>query len=195
MKRACPSRRTRRRAARVVRRDRAGPTRRADFHILDNKLFVYADGPGFNVLMTKYGIHTHIDDASFGIPSAGFPIQRATDSDPVDALRPFVCDGGTYHIVVRRSSSPRRSALEHHAATPPPYPPAFNTGFPEIITFVGTIEGPSSPDQSGEQFKLYMTDLAHEVINPRSFSSTTRSTPTSSTRAGACATMPRSSGA
>lgn len=142
-----------------------------DLHIVDNKLVVYADGPGFNVLMTRFGLHTQINDARFGIPSAGFPIQREqTDFGPIGNLvRPFVCDNGTYRIV-----SGSFDVTERGSSTEPrplPYTPAFATRFPEVITFVGTFEGVVT-DQTGERFKLFMTDLAHEVMTPRSFSST-----------------------
>jgi len=54
---------------------------------------------------------------------------------------------------------------------PLPYTPAFATAFPTIITFVGTLEG-TVTSEAGEQFRLLVTDLAHEVMTPTSFSST-----------------------
>jgi hypothetical protein len=143
-----------------------------DFHIIDNPLFVYADGPGFNVLMTKHGIHTHIDDERFGIPSAGFPIQRAVQQIPA-AARPIVCDGGTYRTVGSLTFTTVQRASSTTATTPrpAPYTPLFNTRFPNIFTFVGTVEG-TVVNEAGEEFKLYSTDLAHEVISSRSFAST-----------------------
>ena len=143
-----------------------------DFHIIDNPLFVYADGPGFNVLMTKHGIHTRINDDRFGIPSAGFPITRNTQQIPA-AARPIVCDGGTYRTVgsLTFTTVQRASALAATTPRPAPYTPLFDTRFPNIFTFVGTVEGTVQND-AGEQFKLYSTDLAHEVITDRSFSST-----------------------
>ena len=89
--------------------------------------------------MTKHGIHTNINDARFGIPSAGFPIQRATAQIPA-AARPIVCDGGTYRTV----GSLTFTQTERASSTQPrplPYTPQFNTRFPEIFTFVGTVEG------------------------------------------------------
>jgi hypothetical protein len=139
-----------------------------DFHIVDNKLFVYADGPGFNVLMTKHGIRTRINEARFGIPSAGFPIARDTVAIPT-GVRPFACENGTYSVVSATFTTTERGSSTE--PRPLPYTPAFATRFPEIITFVGIIEG-TVQNVSGEQFKLYSTDLAHEVLTDRSFSST-----------------------
>jgi hypothetical protein len=146
-----------------------------DFHIIDNPLFVYADGPGFNVLMTKHGIHTKINDDRFGIPSAGFPIQRSTVALPTSAAsRAYVCENGTYRARPGGTFARtiRASSLAANTPRPLPYPPSFNTGFPEIFTFVGIIEGTVYDVETQEEFKLYSTDLAHEVITSRSFSST-----------------------
>jgi hypothetical protein len=143
-----------------------------DFHIIDNPVFVYANGPGFNVLMTKHGIHTTINDAKFGIPEAGFPIQRATQQIPA-AARPIVCEGGTYRTVgsLTFTTVQRASSTTAETPRPAPYTALFNTRFPNIFTFVGTVEG-TVVNEAGEQFKLYSTDLAHEVITDRSFAST-----------------------
>jgi hypothetical protein len=139
-----------------------------DFHVIGTPFFVYANGPGFNVLMTKHGVHTHIDDARFGIPEAGFPIQRATQNIPPTA-RPFVCDNGTYRVVSATFTTTQRGSSTE--PRPAPYTPQFATRFPNIITFVGIIEG-TVANQDGEQFKLYATDLAHEVLTEDSFAST-----------------------
>ena len=53
---------------------------------------------------------------------------------------------------------------------PLPYAPAFAVAFPRISTFVGTLDAVVT-NQAGEQFRLPMTDLAHEVITPDSFAS------------------------
>jgi hypothetical protein len=79
-----------------------------------------------------------------------------------------VCENGTYRVVsgffdtVERASSTEPRPL--------PYPPAFGTAFPAIITFVGTLDGVVT-NQNGERFRVMMSDIAHEVMTPRSFSS------------------------
>ena len=47
------------------------------FHILETPFFVLADGPGFEVKLTKRELTADINDAKFGIPEAGFPIQES----------------------------------------------------------------------------------------------------------------------
>jgi hypothetical protein len=94
----------------------------------------------------------------------------ATDFGPIAPnLRPFVCENGTYRLVsgIFRVTQ-RASSLEPR---PLPYTPAFANRFPMIFTFVGTLDA-VVVNQSGEQFRLLMTDLAHEVMTPDSFSST-----------------------
>jgi hypothetical protein len=142
-----------------------------DFDVKETPALVKAKGPGFDVKLSKHGIRTRIDDEEFGIPEAGFAIQRSqTDFGPIGAnLRPFVCENGTYRIVsgvfevTQRASSTEQRPL--------PYTPAFATGFPRIITFVGTLDA-VVVNEEGEHFRLLMTDLAHEVMTPESFSST-----------------------
>ena len=56
--------------------------------------------------------------------------------------------------------------VERASATAPrplPYPPAFGNGFPDIFTFVGTIDG-TVTNEAGETFRLLMSDLAHEEL-------------------------------
>ena len=142
-----------------------------DFVVKESQGRVKAVGPGFRVKLTKHDLRSRIDDASFGIPEAGFPIERAqTDLGPIGQnLRPFVCENGTYRVVsgifdvTERASSTERRPL--------PYTPAFGNAFPTIITFVGTLDAVVT-NESGEQFRLMMSDLAHEVMTPTSFSST-----------------------
>jgi hypothetical protein len=142
-----------------------------DFDIKENPALVKADGPGFKVKLSKHDIKVRIDDESFGIPEAGFPVVRnQQDLGPLASiLPPFVCENGTYRLVsgtfvtTQRSSSTERRPL--------PYPPAFATPFPTIITFVGTLDAVVA-NESGERFRLLMSDLAHEVMTPTSFSST-----------------------
>ena len=142
-----------------------------DFDLKENHARVKADGPGFRVKLNKHEIDSRIDEERFGIPEAGFPIQTAaTDLGPIGAnLRPFVCENGTYRVVsgVFRVTE-RASSTEPR---PLPYTPAFARGFPEIITFVGTLDAVVT-NEEGEQLRLLMTDLVHEVQTPDSFSST-----------------------
>ena len=142
-----------------------------DLEVKENPALVKADGPGFKVKLSKHGLKVRIDDARFGIPEAGFDIERSqTDFGPIGPnLRPFVCENGTYRIVsgifdtTERASSTERRPL--------PYPPAFGNAFPTIITFVGTLDAVVT-NENGERFRLMMSDLAHEVMTPTSFSST-----------------------
>ena len=142
-----------------------------DLVIKENPALVRADGPGFTVKLSKHELTARIDDERFGIPVAGFDIDRSQqDLGPIGQnLRPFVCENGTYRIVsgifdtTERSSSTERRPL--------PYPPAFGNAFPTIITFVGTLDAVVT-NQNGERFRLMMSDLAHEVMTATSFSST-----------------------
>lgn len=141
------------------------------FDIKENPALVKADGPGFRVKLSKHDIRTRIDEESFGIPEAGFPIQVSRQNlGPVAPnLRPIVCENGTYRIVsgffevTQRASSTERR--------PPPYTPAFAQRFPTITTFVGTLDAVVT-NEDGEELRLLMTDLVHEVMTPTSFAST-----------------------
>jgi hypothetical protein len=141
-----------------------------NFHIFETPFFVLADGPGFEVKLTRRDLTSEINDAKFGIPEAGFPIQRAQQTfGPNPNRRPFVCENGTYRIVSGTFSiTQRASSLEPR---PAPYTEAFNRAFPSIFTFVGTFEAVVT-NESGEQFRLMMSDLAHEVLTERWFAST-----------------------
>ena len=131
---------------------------------------VKADGPGFRVTLNKDEVITQIDGESFGIPEAGFPIQTSqVVLGPNPNRRPFICENGTYRIVSAVFDVTQRSSST--VPRPLPYTPAFATAFPTIITFVGTLEG-TVINEAGEQFRLLVTDLAHEVMTPTSFSST-----------------------
>ena len=78
-----------------------------------------------------------INDAKFGIPEAGFPIQRAQQNlGPNPNRRPFVCENGTYRIVSATFNITQRGSSTE--PRPAPYTAAFNQAFPNIITFVGT---------------------------------------------------------
>jgi hypothetical protein len=140
------------------------------FEIKENQARVKAKGPGFKVKMTKRDLQVRIDDAQFGIPEAGFPIQRSQIVlGPNPNRRPFICENGTYRVVSAVFNVTQRSSST--VPRPLPYTPAFATAFPTIITFVGTLEG-TVTNEAGEQFRLLVTDLAHEVMTPTSFSST-----------------------
>jgi hypothetical protein len=141
------------------------------FDLKENPALVKADGPGFRVKLSKHDVRVRIDDERFGIPEAGFPIERTqTDLGPLGSnLRPFVCENGTYRIV-----SGIFEVTERASSTEPrplPYTPAFALRFPTIITFVGTLDAVVA-NESGEQLRLLMSDLAHEVMTPDSFAST-----------------------
>jgi hypothetical protein len=139
------------------------------FEIKENRARVKADGPGFRVKLTKHDVRTRIDEERFGIPEAGFPIERRQIDLTGLNLRPIVCENGTYRIV-----SGIFEVTERASSTEPrplPYTPAFAQAFPEIITFVGTLDA-VVVDENGEQLRLLMSDLAHEVMTPDSFAST-----------------------
>jgi hypothetical protein len=139
--------------------------------IKERRAEVKVEGPGFETKLRPSGLRVTINERRFGIPRAGFPIERSqTDFGPLGNLvRPFVCENGTYRIV-----SGIFDVTERASSTEPrplPYTPGFATRFPTIITFVGTLDAVVT-NQAGEQFRLLMTDLAHEVMTPDSFSST-----------------------
>jgi hypothetical protein len=141
------------------------------FELKENPALVKADGPGFQVKLSKHDVRVRIDDERFGIPEAGFSIERRQiDLGPLGSgLRPFVCENGTYRIVSGIFEvTERASSIEPR---PLPYTPAFARAFPEIITFVGTLDAVVT-NASGEQLRLLMSDLAHEVMTPDSFAST-----------------------
>jgi hypothetical protein len=141
------------------------------FDIKENPALVKADGPGFKVKLSKHDIRTKIDEDRFGIPEAGFPIQESQQDlgQVAPNLRSFVCENGTYRLVsgifevTQRASSTERR--------PAPYTPQFAQRFPNIITFVGTLDAVVT-NEDGEQFRLLMSDLVHEVLTPDSFAST-----------------------
>jgi hypothetical protein len=141
------------------------------FELKENPALVKADGPGFQVKLSKHDVRVRIDDERFGIPEAGFPIERMqTDLAPLGSrLRPFVCENGTYRIVSGIFEVTERASSRE--PRPLPYPPAFAEAFPEIITFVGTLDAVVT-NESGERLRLLMSDLAHEVMTPDSFAST-----------------------
>jgi hypothetical protein len=141
------------------------------FELKENPALVKADGPGFRVELSKHDLRVRIDDERFGIPEAGFPIERTqTDFGPLgNILRPFVCENGTYRIVSGIFDVTERASSTE--PRPPPYTPAFALRFPTIITFVGTLDAVVT-NESGEQLRLLMTDLAHEIMTPESFAST-----------------------
>jgi hypothetical protein len=139
-----------------------------DLRVKESTALVKVKGPGFKVKLSKHDLTARIDDESFGIPEAGFDIVRAELPIPPN-LPPFVCENGTYRIVSGTFVTTERASSTE--LRPLPYPPAFATAFPEIITFVGTLDAVVT-NEAGEQFRLMMSDVAHEVMTPTSFSST-----------------------
>lgn len=141
------------------------------FDIKENPALVKADGPGFKVKLSKHDIKTRIDEDRFGIPEAGFPIQESRqDLGPVAPnLRPFVCENGTYRLVSGVFEVTQRASSTE--PRPLPYTPQFAQRFPTIMTFVGTLDAVVT-NEAGEQFRLLMSDLVHEVMTPDSFAST-----------------------
>jgi hypothetical protein len=141
------------------------------FELKENRARVKADGPGFRVKLSKHDLRVRIHDRRFGIPEAGFPIERTqTDFGPLGGvLRPFACENGTYRIVSGIFDVTERASSAE--PRPLPYTPAFAQRFPTIITFVGTLDAVVT-NESGEQLRLLMSDLAHEVMTPGSFAST-----------------------
>ena len=139
-----------------------------DIDVSEHRDHVKVDGPGFKVKLSKHGLRVKIDDRRFGIPEAGFPIERIQQNVPA-TVRPFVCDNGTYRVVSAVFDQTERASAT--ALRPLPYPPAFGAAFPDIFTFVGTIDG-LVQNENGEQFRLLMSDLAHEELTSRSFTST-----------------------
>ena len=143
-----------------------------NLHIFETRTFVKADGPGFDVKLTRDGLAVDIRDEKFGIPEAGFPIERVTQNiGPNPNRRPFVCENGTYRIVQATFNITERASQPPEVDRPLPYTPQFNTAFPSIFTFVGAFEA-TVTNEAGEQFRLYMSDLAHEVMGEHFFSST-----------------------
>jgi hypothetical protein len=140
------------------------------FEVKEDAAGVKAEGPGFEVKLSPDELTVEIDDESFGIPEAGFPIERSQlVLGPNPNRRPIICENGTYRIV-----SAVFDVTERASSTEPrplPYTPAFASAFPTIITFVGTLEG-TVTNEAGKQFRLLVTDLAHEVMAPESFAST-----------------------
>jgi hypothetical protein len=142
-----------------------------DFDIKESHGRVKADGPGFRVKLTKHDIKTRINEERFGIPEAGFPIDVSEQDLGQFApnLRSFVCENGTYRLVSGIFHVTQRPSSDE--PRPLPYTPQFEASFSEIITFVGTLDAVLT-NTAGEEFRLLMTDLVHEVMTPRSFSST-----------------------
>ena len=70
-----------------------------DRYVLDideSRSQVKVDGPGFKVKLTKDALTTQIDDARFGFPQSGHPIERPSQIGPGPGARPYVCENGTY---------------------------------------------------------------------------------------------------
>jgi hypothetical protein len=141
---------------------------RGALDIKENPAQVKVDGPGFDVKLTKHGLRADIDEERFGIPEAGFPIVRGQQVTNPN-LRPIVCENGTYRFVSGTFYTTTRASAP--GPRPLPYPPNFGNAFPNIFTFVGTLDAVVS-NEAGEQLRLLMSDLAHEEISTRYFTST-----------------------
>ena len=140
-----------------------------DRYLLDideSRSQVKVDGPGFKVKLTKDALTTQIDDARFGFPRSGAPIERNAPIGPSPAARAYECENGTYRATpdgrgvfsqVDRVSS---TALSRPV---PPYSAAFNTAFGSPFTFVGTLTA-TVVNEQGERFQMMMSDLANEVV-------------------------------
>ena len=137
----------------------AAAQRGADLGVKESPSHVKATGR----LTVKLRPHGHRDRRrALGIPEAGFPIERASQALPT-TVRPFICENGTYRVVSGTFETVERASAT--ALRPPPYPAAFGNAFPDIFTFVGTLDAVVQ-NEAGEQFRLLMSDLAHEVITP-----------------------------
>jgi hypothetical protein len=141
------------------------------FDIKENRALVKADGPGFKVKLSKHDIRTKIHEDRFGIPEAGFPIQRSQQDlgQVAPNLRSIECENGTYRIVSGIFDVTQRASSTE--PRPAPYTPQFAQRFPNVITFVGTLDAVVT-NEDGKEFRLLMSDLVHEVMTPKSFAST-----------------------
>ncbi len=138
-----------------------------DLKIVDNKLFTVAHGPGFTVGITQFGVYAHVNEHRFGIPQAGYDIVRDEQALP-PTVTPIECENGTYKWVSATFTTVQRGSAP--GPRPAPYPPTF--GFPNLFTFVGTLEGVVEA-QDGKRLRVLMSDLAHEELVPgKSFKST-----------------------
>ena len=142
----------------------------ATLDVKENLGRVKVVGPGFKVTLNKDAIITNIDEERFGIPEAGFPVVESQSNLGANPnLRPFVCENGTYQLVEGIFETTVRASSDEDR--PLPYTPAFNVAFPQIITFVGTLDGVVT-NEEGEELRVIISDLAHEVLTPDSFAST-----------------------
>jgi len=142
----------------------------AGIEVKENGARVKADGPGFRVKLTKHAVRTRIDEARFGIPDAGFAIEESqVDLGAVPNLRPFECENGTYQLVEGIFETTLR--VSSTEPRPLPYTSAYNE-FSSVLTFVGTLDGVVT-NEDGEQLRILVSDLVHEVITPDVFESTT----------------------
>ena len=161
----CPSRRTRRRRVRAVRRDRAGPTGCAGLPHHRQPAVRLRRRPGLQ-RADDQARHPHADQRRplrHPVGRLPDPARHAADPGgrPADRLR-------------RRDLSHRRVAHLHHGPArfgPRPHAAA-GARTRRCSTRASRRSSPSwapskapSSDEAGEQFKLYSTDLAHEVID------------------------------
>ncbi|MGI5163740.1 hypothetical protein ACQEU3_05225 [Spirillospora sp. CA-253888] len=137
--------------------------------IKENRHRVEAVGDGFTLKLTRQGVRLTVDDEEFGDPEAGFPIQRSTIDLTGRPARPFECENGTYTI--RTGTFQRTIRFSSLNPRPAPYSPEFARAFPGVMTpFVGVIEG-TVTDAEGRELRMLISDLAHEELTPKGFTS------------------------
>ena len=161
-----------------------------DLKVVDNQLFTLADGPGFTVGLTQFGLYTHIDEDRFGIPEAGYP-DRARASQTLPPTVPADPCARTAPTASPPPPCSRRSS----AARPPPRGPHRTRPRSEPVPEHLHLRRDARRDRDQRDRRDVPPDDvrprargADEKRSPRS----TRSTPTSSTRAAASVTARRS---
>ena len=142
-----------------------------DLEIKENPAIVKADGPGFKVKLSKHDLKVRIDDEQLRDPRSRLG-HRAQPAGPrSDRTEPAPVHVRERDVPDRLRDLRHHGALIEHGSMLDPVPPAFGNAFPTIITFVGTLDAVVT-NEDGEQFRLMMSDLAHEVMTATSFSST-----------------------
>ena len=105
-----------------------------DLKIVDNPLFTLVDGPGFTVGLTQFGLYTHIDERPLRHPRGRLPDRARASQTVPTAVRPIVCENGTYRLVDLDHVQDGRARLGHGPAarcrTRPPSPTASRTSSP-----------------------------------------------------------------
>ena len=143
--------------------------------------FVKADGPGFDVKLTRNGLGVEINDEKFGIPEAGFPIERVTQN-----FGPNPTGARSSATTARTGSCRRRSTSRTRASQPPevdrpaPYSAAVQHRLPEHLHVRRHLRGAPSrtrpASSSRSTCRISRTRSWATTCSPRR----TRSTRTSS---------------